>query len=1183
MPGRDDNKLQRMAAVLDRLFFDRCIGGLKSMPLMTRLLLAIPHPHNAHSRPFGPLQEKTSMDRYLIYVKRGRGPPGRPRLSLHVEQRANLEKLWAHLQGEEDEEIEGDDDEAEEDEIEGGRPSSSRHNSPNSDEGLQERILQVLAGFWTQRLDGDPFASPLWHFVGVLGIDGETGQMRPAHLFTYVLAGLVFIGRALLGEWAIPTRERDGMEDLTQRFAQVRDAWLCKATYSPMGYILSLLLFGKKIARETGSRLMVSWSKQGEMMYFMGKPILMEDLRTMVAKMTADAEDLLWGQLMFKEGNDERFVIPLAGIEDDLTQTRRGQSFIHRNGLAGKEVEMLEDLIASSRKTDLLNQTGEWKDRNIFIIDGEVVLVTQYHKSLAHFDSPKVIPRFLPGRIGQLFEANKWELYREKMAPPSDFIWHNEAAGGVPWESSQISAAMGRWTSYYIGRRIMLQDWRHIAIAISKKHARDRGAGRADFEDGEDNHDKSEQYKVPDDLAASHTGQTAANYGVTIDILKRLTAESLEIFGQVSHRWHKFLGCDKSSSLLSSPSGKKVEPIPRQDREVKEGHPPRKRAKVTSLEALQAGKIGVKEKEKNEEEEEEDMIIRALRAVLRNNNARFRSPQQEEAVRQAAAQQSPLVAVLPTGSGKSLVFMVPAMLASAGVTIVVAPYAELKRQLVQRCVDAGLDCKPWPEARSSWPRITLVSAEAAITDDFLQWAADLSVNGRLDRVVINKCHLTFTAAETYRSKLRGLVLLRSLGCPFVFLTGTLPPLRQRDFEEAMQLQNPLYIRASSHRLNVRYAVLRVRNGRGVMEVKRRVEARLPDLSAGEKGIIYCTSQAKCKALARQLDCHYYHALRDDSDSQFIAQRQEGFQAWLRGEAPYIVATAALGTGIDVAGIIHVIHLEAPFSIIDYAQEAGRAGRTGEPVTAEVIIEDKDWPDEDAAGEACLDISVREVRRLIRTRGCRRRLLGQCLDGDLRDCKDLGGDDEAKVTRCDNCHHDELAWKSELSAQGIIASHARGRQDAHALEVLESALEEVEELGKMGCRICWMFDGIEEARHMWGECQSTAGTKDLSFTSCMDFQGLIDYKKDRQARFLSCFYCHVSQELCRDGYKTKGASCWRWKHTVIPVALAATTEADLLLRIQEAAGREFKSRQDYGDWLGRKHILNWRQDNNNKGK
>ncbi|KAF5239309.1 hypothetical protein FANTH_10012 [Fusarium anthophilum] len=671
-----------------------------------------------------------------------------------LEQRANLEKLWAHLQGEEDEEIEGDDDEAGEDEIEGGRPSSSRHNSPNSDKGLQERMLRVLAGFWTQRLDGEP-AVALRRRAGDRRRDGAAATSLPIHLCTR-RSRLHRIGAV----------------------GGVRDAWLCKATYSPMGYILSLLLFGKKIARETGSRLMVSWSKQGEMIYFIGKPILMEDLRTMVAKMMADAEDLLWGQLMFKEGNDERFVIPLAGIEDDLTQTRRGQSFIHRNGLAGKEVEMLKDLITSSRKTDLLDQTGEWKwagirkylklvkrfeefllllahitggqpsqgeeiiglrlinginrDCNIFIIDGEVVLVTQYYKSLAHFDSPKVIPRFLPGRIGQLFviymiyiwsltdrwEADKWELYGEKMAPPSDFIWHNKAAGGVPWESSQMSAAMR-----------------------SKKHACDRGAGWADFED-------------------------AANYGVMIDILKRLTAESLEIFRQ-------------------------------------------------------AGKIGVKEKEKqekekNEEEEEEDMIIRALRAVLRNNNARFRSPQQEEAV----------------------------------------------------------------------------------------------------------------------------------------------------------------------------------------------------------------SQAKCKALAYQLNCHYYHALRNDSNSQFIAQHKEGFQAWLRGKAPYIVATAALGTGIDVAGIIHVIHLEAPFSIIDYAQEAGRARRTGEPVTAEVIIKDKDWPDEDAAGEACLDISVREVRRLIRTRGCRRRLLGQCLDGDLRDCKDLGGDDEAKVIRCDNCHHDELAWKSELSAQISDASRER---------------------------------------------------------------------------------------------------------------------------------------------------------------
>lgn len=148
-------------------------------------------------------------------------------------------------------------------------------------------------------------------------------------------------------------------------------------------------------------------------------------------------------------------------------------------------------------------------------------------------------------------------------------------------------------------------------------------------------------------------------------------------------------------------------------------------------------------------------MLEALRAVLRDDRAHFRTPEQEEAVRLAAAKETPLVAVLPTGGGKSLVFMVPAMLAGAGVTVVVAPYAELKRQLVSRCVDAGLDCKHWPEARDSWPRVTLVSAEAAVSDDFLQWAADLSVQGRLDRVVVDECHLTFTAADEYRGKLRG--------------------------------------------------------------------------------------------------------------------------------------------------------------------------------------------------------------------------------------------------------------------------------------------------------------------------------------------------------------------------------------------------------------------------------------------
>jgi len=169
-------------------------------------------------------------------------------------------------------------------------------------------------------------------------------------------------------------------------------------------------------------------------------------------------------------------------------------------------------------------------------------------------------------------------------------------------------------------------------------------------------------------------------------------------------------------------------------------------------------------------------------------------------------------------------------------------------------------------------------------------------------------------------------------------------------------------------------VLRVRNGRGLIEAKKLVNARLRNLAPGEKGVIYCTSHAKCKALARQLGYYYYHGNPKDGDAHFLAQREAGFQAWLRGETPYMVATAALGTGINVLGITHVIHLEAPHSVIDHAQEAGRAGRARERVAAVIIVEDKDWPAEDPKKDSSLELKTREVNSLIRTKGCRRSIL-----------------------------------------------------------------------------------------------------------------------------------------------------------------------------------------------------------------
>ncbi|KAK5277365.1 hypothetical protein LTR16_009874, partial [Cryomyces antarcticus] len=164
----------------------------------------------------------------------------------------------------------------------------------------------------------------------------------------------------------------------------------------------------------------------------------------MVRDVVKEAERVLWEELMWT-GPEGRFAVPLGKIEDDVTFTKRGISFVSKssNGLTGGLDWMIDRMQVSDegrkmRKGGIWNarlirryirkvnkflelllfcthttagqpargteittvryQNGFLQDRNIFVIDGRVVVITRYHKSQSQFDKPKIIPRFLPWR-----------------------------------------------------------------------------------------------------------------------------------------------------------------------------------------------------------------------------------------------------------------------------------------------------------------------------------------------------------------------------------------------------------------------------------------------------------------------------------------------------------------------------------------------------------------------------------------------------------------------------------------------------------------------------------------------------------------------------------------------------------------------------------------------------------------
>lgn len=530
----------------------------------------------------------------------------------------------------------------------------------------------------------------------------------------------------------------------------------------------------------------------------------------------------------------------------------------------------------------------------------------------------------------------------------------------------------------------------------------------------------------------------------------------------------------------------------------------------------------------------EEELRKAMRKALRREDVSFRSEEQREALQAVVSreQSTPLVVVLPTGGGKSLLFMAPACLEDPGVTIVVVPYRALLDNLLVTAKKARIDCLEYRPGEQNPAALVFVSADFVAGSKFLSYAQLLSAKGILRRVFVDESHLTFTASD-WRPKLAQVRAVRGLRVPTIMLTATLPVLLEFELEASMAAQMARYIRAVTTRVKTRYIVEVCQPGKleeKALELCERMKRHL----GLRKGVVYSRSRDQCEQLAKELRCAYYHA--------GAADNEERLEAWLE-RGGLIVATSALGTGVDFPGIIFTLHVDIPYGMIDFAQESGRAGRAGEDVDSVVIVEDGKAERQSASGRGGVDEGV--MCDFIVTKGCRRRVMGLYLDNKEVECSQ-----DASTAKCDKC------------GEGVTALERDYTRAASERQTVEDTLDEVTD----GCVFCFVEStdtpGVDWC-HKPEDCERAEWSKWQDLDE--KFRRLIRFEESTH----SCFKCGFSQKLCNTGAGEHGRCQWPKAAASILRGVPSTKHGVAIVKNVGFDGDTADAR-GYASWLGSRH-------------
>jgi ATP-dependent DNA helicase RecQ len=480
------------------------------------------------------------------------------------------------------------------------------------------------------------------------------------------------------------------------------------------------------------------------------------------------------------------------------------------------------------------------------------------------------------------------------------------------------------------------------------------------------------------------------------------------------------------------------------------------------------------------------MALTLIQALARFGLAEFRPGQRE--IIESVLDGKPTIAVLPTGAGKSLCFQLPAV-ALEGLAIVVSPLISLMKDQVDALEQRGIPAafinssisaderhERLRRAVSGELRLLYVAPERFRAPNF---AASLA-RAKPTLFAVDEAHCMVEWGHDFRPDYARLgEIHRELGAPrLVALTATATPDVRASIGRQLGMQSPSVFVRGFDRANLRLEVMPVQGGDD--KLRRCLHLLDEPPARGQPAIVYAATRKKAEQVAQNLrrariKARAYHAGLAD------VERAEVQERWMANDVRVVVATNAFGMGVDKRDVRLVIHHELPGSAEAYYQEAGRAGRDGEPARCVLLFNHSDvrlreflitsagdnGPRPAAVIEAEHD-RLRAMMSYAYARSCRRAFLLDYFGDETHRCADRA------EQPCDNCRaiggDAEISDEEQLLVRKVLSCIARvdgrfGRkrialclEGSDAQDVTDAGLDRLSTYGVLrGRPHAWVMD------------------------------------------------------------------------------------------------------------------------------